>query len=681
MSDPFQATRRTMLGALSGASIVGISGQRTAVRSDQVAEGLTTDSSGQGEVGALVRTATQALPTIVSARRSKDATSVDVDKAIGVMNGGGPIEITSDLRLPNDRFFGPARGNIHAHDYATIGSEHITRNEIFAGSNADNWKVNNFAARAPGLFHDPGTAATATQMVIIRPFTMYLITLSVTTTLAGTIAFRLGEIAIPSSDEGFALSAGDQTYKFVVFSNDKAGEVAFNLMVDTAWSGLIRSASLTQVVREFPYDLFSIPNDRIDFANPMGVKFGRFMAGNIAIGDRSTASVLSKKASWNIAIGNRALSSAIDSIENTAIGTFSLEYNQAGQNTAGGYSSLRFNTIGLRNTGWGYKSLIRNGTGSDNSGFGHWSGFYNRSGNNNSNFGSKSGYYNSNGSFNSGFGSQAGLQNDGGSSNTYVGAISGPYTPQPQKFRYDRTTCIGAESKAYGDNTIAIGYQARCGSDPYEGGAAVAITALAIGYCAIAEHNEAIAIGGEAMACGTASITIGGGAGRNSVGDQTISIGDGANSFPNPVKYDNAIAIGHDTANTKSNQVVLGNSNVTEIRASVSSLTSISDRRDKTNIALINERFSTEFIKSLFPSRWDWQMRENNSRKGGDIGFIAQDILKSQQDFDAMWLNIVNSDNPDSLNITQGKLIPLLVSALKNTISRIEELEKLKNIK
>lgn len=675
MSDPFQATRRAMLGALSGVSLAGISGQRTAVRPDQPAEGLTTDGSGRDKGGRVVLTTTQELPSILPDYRSEKSTSVDFNKAIGVMKGGGPIEITSDLRLPSDRLFGPARGNIHSYDYANIGSDAITRNGIFTSGTANGWEINNFIALQSGLFHDPGTSATATQIVNIRPFTIYIITLSVVTNKIGTVSFNLGEISIPSSDERFALAIGEQTYTFAVFSSDKAGEVPFRITVDTSWSGFIRSALLTRVDREFPYDLFSIPNDRIDFANPMGVKFGRFMSGNIAIGDRSTACILSRKASWNIAIGSRSLSSAIDSIENTALGSFSLEYNQSNQNTAGGYSCLRFNTIGTRNTGWGFKSLVRNAIGSDNSGFGYWSGFYNQTGNSNSSFGSKSGYYNASGNFNSGFGAQAGLQNDGGSSNTYIGAISGPYTSQSKTFRYDRTTCIGAESKGYGNNTIAIGYQARCGSDPYGGGTAVAITALAVGYRAIAEHDEAIAIGGDALACGTASITIGGGAGRNMAGNQTISIGNGTNSFTNTVKYDNAIAIGNNAANTKSNQVVLGNSSITEIRSSVSSLTSISDRRDKTNILPLDGKFSTEFVKSLNPTRWDWKMRENISRKGGDIGFIAQDILESQQQNNAMWLEIVNSDNPEALEITHGKIVPLLVSALKDAISRIEQLE------
>ncbi len=676
MSDPFQATRRVVLGVLSGASITGIGNSRTASAFSWATQGSVVDTPGRREVGAVVRTATQALPASVSARNAGETDLLDFDAAIGAMARGGPIEITADVKLTGGRVFGPARGNIHAHDYAAIGNDRITRNDGFAGSNADGWALKNFTARAPGISHAAGAQATATQMVNIRPFAVYLIALSVISAASGKVAFRFGKVSVPSQGEGFELAIGEQTYSFTVFSSDESGMVAFELMADPAWSGLIRSLSVTRVEREFPYDVFSIPNDRIDFANPMGIKFGRFMAGNIAIGDRMTGSIFSQKASWNIAIGNCALSSITDGIENTAIGAFALEYNQTSQNTAGGYSALRFNTIGVRNTGWGYKTLFRNGSGSDNSGVGYWAGFYNETGNSNASFGSKANYYNGSGSFNAALGAQSGLQNDGGSFNTYIGAIAGPYTPQPRTFRYDRTTCVGAESKSYGNNTLAVGYQARCGTDPYTGGAAVTGTAVAIGYRAAAEREGSIALGGDAVSGGIGTIAIGEGAGRNLVGDQTISIGRNANHFSHPVDYTNAIAIGNSAANTKSNQIVLGDNNITEIRAAVSSLTSISDRRDKTNIAPIDGRFSTDFLKALRPTRWDWQMRGNPDRQGGDIGFIAQDVISAQQDHAATWLNIVNQDDPDFLKITQGKLIPLLVSALQDAISRIEYLER-----
>jgi hypothetical protein len=676
MSDPFQPTRRGVLGALSGASIAGISNGRTASDFNQALQGSGVDSPDLGKTGAVVRTATQALPASVSARSASKSDLTNFDAAIGTMAHGGPIEITADVNLTGDRVFGPARGNIHAYDYAAIGNDHITRNNGLAGGKAEGWALENFTPRAPGISHTAGAPATAKQMVNIHPFTVYLITISVTSTARGKVAFRFGKVAVPSQGEGFELAIGEQAHSFAAFTSDEFGAVAFEAVFDTAWSGLVKSLSVTRVEREFPYDVFSIPNDRIDFANPMGIKFGRFMSGNISIGDRMTGTMLSKKAAWNVAIGNRALSSATDGIENTAIGTFALEYNQADQNTAGGYSALRFNTIGLRNTSWGYKALFRNSSGSDNSGVGYWAGFYNETGNSNASFGSKAAYYNGSGSFNAAFGAQSGLQNDGGSFNTFFGAVAGPYTPQPRKFSYDRTTCLGAESKGYGNNTLAIGYQARCGSDPYVGGTAVTTTAIAIGYRAVAEAEGSIALGGDAVAAGIGSITIGEGAGHNLAGNHTISIGLGANTFPIPVSYGNAIAIGNGATNTRSNQIVLGDGNITEIRAAVSSLTSISDRRDKTNVSPINGRFAANFLKTLRPSRWDWQMRDHPMRQGDDIGFIAQDVIAAQLEQDAMWLNIANQNNPDRLEITQGKLIPILVSALQDALSRIEAMER-----
>ena len=54
-----------------------------------------------------------------------------------------------------------------------------------------------------------------------------------------------------------------------------------------------------------------------------------------------------------------------------------------------------------------------------------------------------------------------------------------------------------------------------------------------------------------------------------------------------------------------------------------------------------------------------------------DIGFIAQEL----QTVDDEWLNLVYDSNPNRLEASYGKLIPVLVKAIKELKARVEALE------
>jgi hypothetical protein len=135
---------------------------------------------------------------------------------------------------------------------------------------------------------------------------------------------------------------------------------------------------------------------------------------------------------------------------------------------------------------------------------------------------------------------------------------------------------------------------------------------------------------------------------------------------------------------TASNQITLGNSNVTSIRAAVTSISSLSDARDKTDVTALP--VGLDFINALNPVKFTWQQREPNEVKDGtsEAGFIAQELQEVQNRFGvADYVDLVLDDNPDKLEASPGKLIPVLVKAIQELSAEVTalkaEVETLKN--
>ena len=147
------------------------------------------------------------------------------------------------------------------------------------------------------------------------------------------------------------------------------------------------------------------------------------------------------------------------------------------------------------------------------------------------------------------------------------------------------------------------------------------------------------------------------------------------------------------------NEITLGNSSISSLRCQVTSITALSDQRDKKDI--IDLSYGLDFVSSLKPREFIWDHRaeqvmdtmipaeydedgktikkavikykeEFSLRKGTkDIGFIAQEL----QTVDNEWVNLVNSNNPEKLEATYGHLIPVLVKAIQELSAKVEALE------
>ncbi len=126
---------------------------------------------------------------------------------------------------------------------------------------------------------------------------------------------------------------------------------------------------------------------------------------------------------------------------------------------------------------------------------------------------------------------------------------------------------------------------------------------------------------------------------------------------------------------TSSNSVTLGNSSISVIRAQVTTITGLSDARDKTDVTALP--VGLNFINSLNPVKFTWQMREPNEVKDGtsEAGFIAQDLQTAQGAAGADYLNLVYDENPDRLEASPGKLVPVLVKAIQELSAKVEDLE------
>ena len=104
-------------------------------------------------------------------------------------------------------------------------------------------------------------------------------------------------------------------------------------------------------------------------------------------------------------------------------------------------------------------------------------------------------------------------------------------------------------------------------------------------------------------------------------------------------------------------------------------LTVLSDKRDKEDIEDLP--IGLDFINTLRPVKFTWNMRDGKKVGIKEAGFIAQDLDVSQQEFDAEeYLQLVLKENPDKLEAAPGKLLPILVNAVQELSAEIDKLKE-----
>lgn len=177
------------------------------------------------------------------------------------------------------------------------------------------------------------------------------------------------------------------------------------------------------------------------------------------------------------------------------------------------------------------------------------------------------------------------------------------------------------------------------------------------------------------MDTGSLNTAIGYLAGQN-VGSGTQNTLIGSSAGTNIATGSNNTVIGYNAAATSSsvsNEITLGNSSIATLRCQVTTITSLSDARDKTNISDLPAGLT--FVKALRPVAFDWNMRDGAKVGEADTGFIAQDLQSAQESTGVNIPGLVYANNPDRLEAGYGKLIPVLVKAIQELSAEVERLK------
>ena len=126
---------------------------------------------------------------------------------------------------------------------------------------------------------------------------------------------------------------------------------------------------------------------------------------------------------------------------------------------------------------------------------------------------------------------------------------------------------------------------------------------------------------------------------------------------------------------TTSNEITLGNSSIASLRCQVQTISALSDRRDKKDIEELP--IGIDFINTLKPVKFTWNMRDGAKIGQQEAGFIAQDLDEAQIDAGAEdYLSLVLKNNPEKLEASYGKLVPVLVKAVQELSAEISNLKK-----
>lgn len=256
-------------------------------------------------------------------------------------------------------------------------------------------------------------------------------------------------------------------------------------------------------------------------------------------------------------------------VSNTASGAGALQLNTTGNyNTASGYQALYNNTTGVSNTASGYQALYNNTTGIDNTAVGSVALFSNTTGVSNTAVGQGALRTNSIGTANTAVGTNALYNNTTGINNTALGTSA----------LISNTT--GVSNTAVGVNSLAYN--------------TTGVSNTAIGINAIRDNTT-----------GISNTAVGQGAlDSNTTGTSNTALG--VNALSNLVNYTNCAGFGYNAQVSGSNQIRIGDANITSVTCQTNAW---SDERDKSDIR--DTVLGLDFIKELRPVDFKWDYRED----------------------------------------------------------------------
>jgi len=376
----------------------------------------------------------------------------------------------------------------------------------------------------------------------------------------------------------------------------------------------------------------------------------------------------------NIAIGGNVLSVANATFAqyNTGTGYEALKNCTTGSaHTALGYQALKSNTFGNYCTAVGYLALTNHTTGNNNTAVGYDCSSAAMSGSGNTAMGSESLKSCTTGSYNAVFGLSAGYSITTGGQNTGIGFYA-LYTTSTGT----GNTGVGSEalrSNNTGAYNTALGFASLYNNT--SGGQNVAIGRSALYNNTISYQNTAV---GDGALSSNVSADKNTAVGNDSLSATTATTNTaiGSSSGDTNTTGTNNSFVGYQargSSPTTSNNITLGNSSITTLRCQVTSITALSDARDKTDVKPIQS--GLEFVKKLNPVSFTWNTRDGAKVGLPDMGFIAQELVEVQNQTQTI-PNLVSHDNPEKLEAAYGTMFPILIKAVQELTAKVEALEK-----
>jgi hypothetical protein len=128
------------------------------------------------------------------------------------------------------------------------------------------------------------------------------------------------------------------------------------------------------------------------------------------------------------------------------------------------------------------------------------------------------------------------------------------------------------------------------------------------------------------------------------------------------------------SSTTSSHQVTLGNASVTTLRCNDTSISTLSDQRDKTAIEDLD--LGLDFINAMRPVSFVWNKRDGTWHGRKEVGFIAQELHEVEMDFSSTdKTRLVNYDNPSKLEARPMGTYPILIKAIQELSAKVDSLQ------
>ena len=343
---------------------------------------------------------------------------------------------------------------------------------------------------------------------------------------------------------------------------------------------------------------------------------------------------------------------------NLGFGLSTLEDAEAGaeNNTALGVQALQELTTGDRNTAVGYGSLEDNTTADNSTAVGYDALVLNNGGQNQA-FGAFTLDANTSGVYNTAMGYAALGANASGNYNVAIGGLSalGACVSGVGNVAIGGSGALASLDD--GDYNVAIGYLA---GEKIEGGSNNTLVGRWAGSKIVdPDFNTCIGYAsGDEITTGTLNTTIGFNAGSNvTTGNYNTLIGRAATA----------------SAAGVNNEITLGSANVTALRCQRTSISALSDARDKDEIQDLS--LGLDYIQQVRPVEFVWQMRDGAVTDKKDFGFIAQEMMAVEDANDAEWVSSVLRNNPERLEVAPAQLLPIAIKAIQELSAQLDELK------